>query len=267
MLRISLPYVYEFSWQIQQLRTLQMDQTLSSCRYTLFTAQSSLETFLYGSVYSGAIRAAQSTGAKLIEAIKKLTASDTAQDNDRTLDWVDVWSITHALDQFENVLVAEMNTRDAFFVTKKRAYDTTDLIDRAEILLPIEFAIKAQEAIDDVRQAGKCLAFELPTAAGFHMMRALEHVLRLYYDVASGGAPRPENNNMGVYLNELSNNNWGSEKVRACLRQIKDLHRNELIHPDITLSLDDALGLWGIVQSAIGAMLPDLPIQKLELQP
>ena len=97
------------------------------------------------------------------------------------------------------------------------------------------------------------------------MMRALEHVLRVYFDVASSGAARPKTNNMGDYLHELKEHNWGDEKVCACLKQIKDLHRNELIHPEVTLSLDEALGLWGIVQSAISAMLPHIPAKELKL--
>jgi len=45
----------------------------------------------------------------------------------------------------------------------------------------------------------------------------------------------------------------------ASLQQIKDLHRNPLAHPEETLTLEEAVGLFGIVQSAINAMLKEIP--------
>lgn len=70
---------------------------------------------------------------------------------------------------------------------------------------------------------------------------------------------------MGEYLRILDENDDGDKKVRAVLRQIKDLHRNELMHPDVTLDMDEALNLWGIAQSAIASMLPSLPDKQLQL--
>jgi hypothetical protein len=265
MQRISLPYVYEVAGSLKQLSNVQCDKPLKDSIYFLYTAENALQEFLYNSVYSsGALKATVLPGGALLQAIKKLT---TAPDKERMLDFLDTWSVSNALTKFETVLAAEMNYTDVFLVTKKRGYDTTDLIERGEILLPIEFTGKIPEAVHDIRQAGKCLAFEIATAAGFHMMRALELVLRLYYDAVSGGGERPKTNNMGDYLRLLDENNWGDEKVRSVLRQIKDLHRNELIHPEVTLTLDEALALWGIVQSAIISMLPAIPEKEMKLTP
>lgn len=255
MIRITLPYLYDLAATLKQLTTLRDGMSLTDARYVLYNAQSQLEGFLYGSVYSESLRATAQPGAELLQAVKKISAST---DKDKKLDFIDVWSVNNTLTQFETVLTAEMNITPAFFVTKKRGYDIVDLIDRAEILLPKDFPTKVPEAVNDIRQAGKCLAFEIPTAAGFHMMRALELTLRLYYDVSTKNAARPNTNNMGDYLRDLEQKKCGNEKVIAILRQIKDLHRNELIHPEITLTLDEALTLWGIVQSAIAAMLPFL---------
>ena len=36
-------------------------------------------------------------------------------------------------------------------------------------------------AKSDLEEAGKCIAFELPTAAAFHLLRATESVLREFY--------------------------------------------------------------------------------------
>jgi len=57
----------------------------------------------------------------------------------------------------------------------------------------------------------------------------------------------------------------GDPKLVAVLKQIKDLHRNEFIHPETTLTLDEAMGLLGIAHSAIVYMLCALPEKQLQL--
>jgi hypothetical protein len=47
-------------------------------------------------------------------------------------------------------------------------------------------------------------------------------------------------------------------KVVAALDQIRDLHRNPNIHPEEVLTLDEALALLGIAQSAILGMVRDV---------
>ena len=96
-------------------------------------------------------------------------------------------------------------------------------------------------------------------------MRALELVLRLYFDVVGRGEPRPSTNNMGDYLRIMAEKNLGDPKALAVLKQIKDLHRNEFIHPETTLTLDEAIGLLGISQSAIVFMLTAIPEKELKL--
>jgi hypothetical protein len=118
-----------------------------------------------------------------------------------------------------------------------------------------------REAVSDMRAAGRCIAFDLGTAAGFHIMRATELVLRRYFDEVTGNAERPKTNNIGDYLRVLDDQDKGKKKTRATLRQIKDLHRNELIHPEVTLTLDEAIALLGIAQSAIVAMLQKMNAQ------
>jgi hypothetical protein len=202
------------------------------------------------------LRASVAPGKALLSSIKRFTA---ASDKSVTLDFFDTYGLQQSLRSFETVLTAEMNVSDIYLVTKKRGYDTPDLINQAETLFPAELLLKVPESIDDIRQAGKCIAFELGTAAGFHTMRAMEIVLRQYWDVVTSGADRPKTGNMGDYLRELESKNAGDPKTRATLKQIKDLHRNELMHPEENLSIDDVIALLGIAQSAIIAMLREIP--------
>jgi hypothetical protein len=262
MHKISLPYIYNLSAAFKPLHSIVRDTPIKDVLWILFNAESELEAFLYGSVYSPALKATAVSGGVLLQALKKLT-TDTTQD--RPLHFMDVYSITNGVSEFETVLMAEMTTCNAYFVTKQRGYDVFDLITQAEVLFPAELIARAPEAVPDIQQAGKCIAFEIPTAAGFHLMRALELVLRLYFDVVGKGEPRPTTNNLGDYLRIMTDKNLGDPKLVAVLRQIKDLHRNEFIHPETTLTLDEALGLLGISQSAIVYMLCVLPEKQLQL--
>jgi hypothetical protein len=119
--------------------------------------------------------------------------------------------------------------------------------------------VKVSNAVPDIREAGKCLAYELGTAAGFHALRAMEAVLRRYWEVVTEDKPHPGQRNIGVYIQKIEKSGVGDAKVIAVLKQIKDLHRNPLMHPEETLSLQDAIGIFGIVQSAMGAMLKEIP--------
>src|SRR5438552_13467320 len=100
------------------------------------------------------------------------------------------------------------------------------------------------EAIHDIKQGARCFAFELPTAAGFHFLRAIEAVIHSFYDVLSNNAKRPKRAAMGIYIDELIKLNANAELV-ATLKQIKDLHRNPIIHPEETLDMIEAQMLMG----------------------
>ncbi len=60
---------------------------------------------------------------------------------------------------------------------------------------------------------------------------------------------------MGKYIEALEKVPNINDKVLSVLRQIKNLHRNPIMHPEATLDMDEALTLLGIVQSAITTMV------------
>src|SRR5574340_875955 len=151
-----------------------------------------------------------------------------------------------------------------FLIIKQRGYDTMDLIFRGHLLFPPELSQKVPEAVEDVKQATKCIAFELPTAAGFHLHRANESVLHRYYDAVSKGAARPDGRNIGDYLRAMREKNVGSDMVLSTLDTLKNLHRNPLIHPEHTLdTVDDAIALLGSVHAAVVHMLKEIPAEAL----
>ena len=68
--------------------------------------------------------------------------------------------------------------------------------------------------------------------------------------------------NWGAYIKNLRKCG-ADEKIVTILEQIKDMHRNPVIHPERRLDNDEALSLVGIVESAISAMVRDMKMRKL----
>lgn len=266
MIRISLAYPYDIGRVFYRLREVMKEgEPISSARFALSDAEDQLEGLFHPqAICFEALRGAFADGNVLYEAIKKLT---THPDPSRKMDFYDVFSVLNALDTFEHVFRAELRASDAYFVSKKGGYDTIDLITKAHVLFPKDLPDKAPEAVTDIQEAGRCIAFELGTAAGFHILRANEAVLLRYWDAVTNGERRPSNRNLGNYIKKLEELGAGDPKVIATLRQIKDLHRNTLVHPEDVLTTDEAINLLGIIRSAVSAMLKAIPPPPLILTP
>lgn len=69
--------------------------------------------------------------------------------------------------------------------------------------------------------------------------------------------------NWGAYIEKLKPvGDTAVKEVVAILQQIKDRHRNLIMHPEIVLAPDEAFTLFEIAQGAIIAMVNALPIPK-----
>lgn len=259
MVRILIPYVYNLSESLTPLASVKSGDKLNIHIYAIFNAHSILSVFLYQSVWSSCLRVCKGPGKELLEALKTLYEKD---DLESELDYWEVVALNQKLTSFKTVLEAEFQTAATYLVTPRRGYDIATLIENAEVIFPDELMRKVPDTLFDLREAGKCIAFDLGTAAGFHLLRALETVIRAYWTVVMEGAPLPEVRNLGVYISEMEKAKRGDRKVLVALRQIKDHHRNELMHPEEKLDLDQAIALLGITQSAIVPMLREIPEPK-----
>src|SRR5437899_12843695 len=119
-----------------------------------------------------------------------------------------------------------------------------------EVLQTIADSIKK-----DFREAGRCLAFELATACGFHAMRAAEGVLRQWHQLIC--KPTGRSPEWAQCVNELRSCGANGNAL-GVLDQIRAIHRNPLMHPEDFLSMGEAKTLFGIAISAITAMAPEI---------
>jgi hypothetical protein len=85
------------------------------------------------------------------------------------------------MDTLRETLFAESLGNVAFIVTDKRIDVNKLLSDVRGLMAPGVFDALPDVAQYDLAEAGRCIAFELPTAAAFHLLRATESVLRHFY--------------------------------------------------------------------------------------
>lgn len=171
----------------------------------------------------------------------------------------ELFAIKTKYEEFKIAFQAELSSFNCYFVLQKGGFDTHTLLMWGENIFPADLRDKCPEALFDSQNAAKALAYELPTAVGFHLFRATECVLRRYYIQVTGGRAAPKVRNLGVYLNALKQSGFGDQKVLAVLKQLVDLHRNPLVHPEAVLSIDESIDLVGLCRSAVSAMLSELP--------
>lgn len=207
-------------------------------------------------------------GLTVIQAVAEWVDTASAGEWKKPMDWMDevnIRSIANKAKAFETVLRAELQTLATYHVTQKGIYSTPDLIERADNTLPGSIRRRIpRKAREEIRESGKCLAFDNATASGFHMMRATEMVLHQYYLAVCEPKKKAKLGSWAAYLGELrESGDPDAQKVVAMLQQIKDQDRNLIMHPEIVLSSDDAFTLFEVGQSAIIAMAGKLePTRK-----
>lgn len=175
-------------------------------------------------------------------------------------------NIAVAVQQLKTVLQAEWGTLAAYFVPQQGIYQTDALIDEAHMVLPEEIRSKLDSMVlSEIREAGRCLAFGVPTASGFHIMRAVEAVLWSYCESVDipGLSQPPKGKVWGAYTTYLDKSAEADvREVHALLLQLKDNHRNLIMHPEVVLDADGAYRLFQESQSAIIAMADRLVLPQ-----
>jgi hypothetical protein len=260
MIRISLSYVYNLAAQLEPLEKLpEKDTPYNDILFPFFMAQTTLEN-LYQSLYAPHLRTSEVVATRLVNALRAELNSPANSNMQRPVSQWALYQIKEEYRQLKIVLAADLSVVNSYFVTQKGGFDTVSLLASGENLFPPGLSAKVPEAIFDCREAGKSLAYELSTACGFHVFRALEAVLRKYYVQVSGGKAPPKVRNIGVYLNAMKIANVGDEKIRFALKQLTDLYRNPIIHPEAVLTQEEAIGIFGLARSSISGMLAVLPV-------
>lgn len=273
MEKIDLPSFYKLG---AILRPLTEKEVKNSKRVDIWVAALPVEQSVGGLLQLfPTLTVCRRTGEEFIGAVEKAgdwireTPAKEWEKQDYSAD-LTFQQIVNKAKEFETVLSAELQTLASYHVTQKGIYSTVDLVDRAENILPAPVLGKiSPEVKEEIRQSGRCLAFDSGTASAFHMMRATEAVMHEYYISICKPKPKPAERleNWGAYIAKLSESPKPEVKeVVAMLQQIKNRHRNLIMHPEVVLDPNEAFTLFEIAQGAIIAMADNLPTPKTKKQ-
>lgn len=267
MQQINVYQFYQIANVVHPLTELKAGGQLKSYFYTLIMARFWLHSLASDKVIPVPI--CRPVTWKVMKAIETLFPADLDQmnklDMEKEVTPGDLYGVVEAAKEFETVFSAELQNLATYFVSKKGIYDTNDLIARADDLFmePIKQQMSEQAKLD-IREAGKCLAFDLATASGFHIARAVESVLLDYLKLLCSKVVdelKDSQRNLGYYI-KIAKEHHGEPKVCSSLDQFRDLHRNPLIHPEAVLTVEGAVTLLGIAQSAIVSMILEIAKNK-----
>jgi len=162
-------------------------------------------------------------------------------------------------DKLRPTLQAELETIEAFVVTPKR-FDTDKLLDDVgSLMTPGVFSALPQITQYDLMEAGKCIAFERPTAAAFHLLRATEAELRHFYCTLVR-TKRVSPLLWGEITRDLRKRKKTKQYITLYnnLDNIRNSYRNPTQHPDAIYDIHEAQDLLPLCFEAISRMVKTL---------
>jgi len=173
----------------------------------------------------------------------KLTAADASR-------------IQKAASDVRNTFEAETGGVFTYVVTDKRI-DVRKLLDDVGALFsPGVYDACSAIARYDFAEAGKCIAFERPTAGAFHILRGTESVVRLFYK----RYVRPAQTGLtwGQMTQALAAKAKGRKPDPVILQNLDHIRvsfRNPTQHPDKVYDIQEAQDLFSLCIDAVNRMI------------
>ena len=264
MKKINVWFFYALGCAIEPLKNLHHDMPWSDLYMTTWLGVLGLDKLDDEKFSEVPLKKCAPEARSLIEAAIPITSSKEPRTD---LGLADMLKIRWAAEKFEHSLQIELRDADTYYVPPIGIFSTSALLSKAVEMFGDDAALLPAETANEFNEAGKCLAFALYTAAGFHLLRAVESAVRVYYDVLSNNAPPPPRASMGKYLDELLKLPGVDTDLEAVLRQIKKLHRDPVMHPEVVLKQKDTTSLIGIAHSAISKIIEIVESKKETSKP
>ncbi|WP_426287474.1 hypothetical protein [Luteibacter sp. E-22] len=257
MKRFNLYDMFELGKALAPLQSMDGSAEVGAYAYSIYVARNTLQGFLGPD--GPFLNSGRRCVAKVLSALEAVLPQNdffSLFGSKEVINDSRAWNVKNGLTELETVMRNEMPDVAAYIVSQKGIYRTDDLIGSAEkqvaeSILPM----LPPQTIDDLRAAGKCLAYELGTGCAFHLWRAVESVIAFYFFELTGktfgdvGTQR----NWGAYIRALENAS-ADVKVTAMLRHIKDEFRNPQTHPEEQVDVQSAQRLFAVAVSAIEQM-------------
>lgn len=264
MFRLSGDFIYTLAGQLRPVDALAHETSRLDIYFILKNAVEGLNGLFIGNPLG--LRASWSKGHELRD-ICTSTIDSILADSEKMAEPLsaDVLSkIKTAFTTFEITFKAELAVANLYAVTPKGAYDTNILAEYGARAFPESLEAKVPEALVDANQAARCLAFELATAAAFHLHRAHEAVVHAYFKNIAPAVQAPERQPLGVWIDALEKNGAPKEVI-AAIKDINRLHRNPVLHPENALTeSEEAIALLGSINTSMRYMLKNIvPVAEI----
>jgi len=173
--------------------------------------------------------------------------------------------VKEAIIAFQFAISEELRQLPTYIATEKGILSIDKLVDGASK----GYSKRTISLLDDftcfeIDEAGRCLAFGLFTACGFHILRSLEVAIKGYIFAAKGSLPPLNRRNWGEYIAQLMDIGASSELI-DCISIIKS-KSNPLMHPQDKLDLDEAIDIFNLCNSTMNELIKDVFNKNLELK-
>jgi hypothetical protein len=164
-----------------------------------------------------------------------------------------------AMGKVRDTVIAEALGNYAYVVSERRL-PVAKLTDCVEDLFPAGvFDALPELSRYDFTEAGKCIAFERPTAASFHVLRGTEGALRDFY-LASVKQKRVKSLMWGPMLEHLRKRSKPPPRpMLDHLDHIRENFRNPTQHPEARYDIDEAQDVFSLCVDACTRLVRALP--------
>jgi hypothetical protein len=171
--------------------------------------------------------------------------------------------IEESITAFQFALSEELRQLPVYVVTEKGNLSHIKLIDGASKGYPTQ----TTELFDDfirfeIDESGRCLAFGLFTACGYHILRAVEVAVKGYIYATTGALPPIPKRSWGEYIKCLQNSNAPTDLLE--LITILKTMRNPLMHPQDILKEEDAINIFSICRAVMDRLVSEIYDKKLD---
>lgn len=275
MQKVDLPFFVDLGATLESAAHVDSEGPLIDVYFKLFPIRQKIEFLLLGTKIKLTTAAHDLTSLRdsIIEFDKKYFRDEEGNwrwpsDDERNPYLVQ--SLIDRIAQVKTVLIAEIRTSTSFSVKGVGIFDVEMLVNCAsQALDPATIARIPKEARDEIDAAGKCLAFNLPTASGFHAMRAVERILKVYAAEFIDAAQIKKLRNWGAFIEKFEKivesdaAKKPSEEAVALLRQLKDIYRNPVIHPERVLNSSEASTLFHGTVAALNRVASELAPERI----
>jgi hypothetical protein len=273
---------YELGAKLRELFSFGEQARTADMFTPLTEAQTLLDSFIKGDVFkpdsskaeAGKLLARISAvfNRYFIDSASKQMKAPAGEDR---VDAYEMSLIRSLVEKFEQALAAELNRTPTYLAAKRGIYSTYDLAEHAEVIFSESLrGIIPAVAQQEFNTAGRALVFGLGTAASVHMLRAIELMLKVYYESYAGAPAAKGERNYAIYLKKLAaladdedkekekTSSRPDSRVIQLLSQIKSHYRNPLITPEAVTSVDEAMQLFGMASALISMMAEQVQARR-----